>query len=114
MRALPALLTMILVALGLTGVSAPAGAASVPLPTAPSGLAVLSTTSTAVSLSWNGSTDNLVVSGYNIFRGTTKVATVPGTTGTVTGLTPSTNFTFSVQAVDEVGNVSANSNTVTA
>src|SRR5207245_8335924 len=66
-------------------------------PTTPTGLSVLSTTSSAVSLSWNAATDNLVVSGYNIFRNGTKVATVPGTSGTVTGLTASSTFTFSVQ-----------------
>jgi chitodextrinase len=90
------------------------GSADPIAPTAPSGLTVLSTTSTAVSLSWTGSTDNLVVAGYNIFRGTTKVATSPGTTGTVTGLTPSTTYTFTVQAVDEVGNTSPMSNTASA
>lgn len=90
------------------------GSADTIAPTAPSGLSVLSTTSSAVSLSWTGSTDNLVVSGYNILRGGTTVATVPGTTGTVSGLTPSTTFTFSVQAVDEVGNVSSPSNSVQA
>jgi hypothetical protein len=83
-------------------------------PTTPTGLAVLSTTSSAVSLSWTGSTDNLVVSGYNIFRGGTKVTTSPGTAGTVTGLSPSTTYTFTVQAFDEVGNTSGQSNSVTA
>jgi hypothetical protein len=83
-------------------------------PTAPGGLTVLSTTATAVSLSWTGSTDNLVVAGYDILRGATKVGSSPGTAGTVTGLTPSTTYTFSVRAVDEAGNTSATSNTVTA
>lgn len=83
-------------------------------PTAPSGLTVLSTTANSVSLSWTGSTDNLIVASYNIFQGTTKVASSPGTAGTVTGLTASTTYSFSVQAVDEVGNTSPMSNTVQA
>ncbi|HEY3606705.1 MAG TPA: cellulose binding domain-containing protein [Pseudonocardiaceae bacterium] len=83
-------------------------------PSTPTGLAVLSTTSNSVSMNWTAATDNLEVAGYNIFQGATKVASTPGTVITVTGLAASTSFTFSVQAVDEVGNVSGRSNTVTA
>jgi chitodextrinase len=90
------------------------GSADTIPPTAPTGLAVLSTTANSVSMNWIGSTDNLIVAGYNIFQGTTKVATSPGTVGTVTGLAASTTYTFSVQAFDEAGNISAKSNTVTA
>lgn len=83
-------------------------------PGTPTNLAVLSTTSTSVSMNWTAATDNLEVAGYNIFQGSTKVASTPGTVAMVTGLTPSTSYTFSVQAVDEAGNVSGRSNTVTA
>src|SRR5690242_18162637 len=61
-------------------------------PTTPTNLSVLSTTTSAVSLSWTGSTDNLVVSGYNILRGGAVVATSGGTAGTVSGLSPSTTY----------------------
>jgi hypothetical protein len=47
---------------------------------------VLSTTSSAVSLSWTGSTDNVVVSGYDVYAGTNVVATSPGTAATVNGM----------------------------
>ncbi|MCU1681282.1 MAG: cellulose-binding family [Amycolatopsis sp.] len=90
------------------------GSADTIAPTTPANLAVLSTTANSVSLNWTGSTDNLVVAGYNIYQGTTKVATSPGTVGTVNGLTASTAYTFSVQAVDEAGNTSGKSNTVSA
>lgn len=90
------------------------GSADTIAPTTPTNLAVLSSTATSVSLNWTGSTDNLIVSGYNIFQGSTKVATSPGTVGTVNGLTASTAYTFSVQAVDEAGNTSGKSATVSA
>lgn len=90
------------------------GSADTSPPTTPTGLTVLSTTSTSVSMNWTASTDNLVVASYNIFQGTTKAASTPGTVATVTGLNPSTTYTFSVQAVDEFGNTSGKSTTVTA
>jgi chitodextrinase len=90
------------------------GSADTVAPTTPTNLAVLSTTANSVSLNWTGSTDNLVVAGYNIFRGSTKIASGPGTVGTVNGLTASTVYTFSVQAVDEAGNTSGKSTAVSA
>ena len=90
------------------------GSADVIPPTTPTNLAVLSTTANSVSLTWTASTDNLGVASYNIYQGATKVATSPGTAGSVTGLAASTTYTFSVQAVDGFGNVSAKSATVSA
>ncbi|WP_223199521.1 cellulose binding domain-containing protein [Solihabitans fulvus] len=90
------------------------GSADVQPPTAPSGLGVLNTTSSSVSLSWTGSTDNLVLAGYNILQGGRKVATSPGTVATVSSLAPSTSYTFAVQAYDEAGNTSAVSNAISA
>lgn len=82
-------------------------------PTAPSGLKVLSTTSSQVSLNWTGSTDNVLVSGYDVLSGGKIVATSPGTAATVSGLSPSTSYSFTVEAYDEAGNLSAASGSVT-
>ncbi|HKX31330.1 MAG TPA: carbohydrate-binding protein [Blastocatellia bacterium] len=85
-------------------------------PTAPTNLTVTATTSTSISLAWNASSDNVGVSGYDIFRGSNETS-VGGTTTTgfiVTGLTPGTTFTFTVKAKDAAGNVSAVSNSVSA
>jgi chitodextrinase len=86
-------------------------------PTAPSNLAVSGKTDTSVSLSWTASTDNVGVTGYDIYRGTTLVKTVtgtpPATATTVTGLSPSTTYTFTVKARDAAGNTSPASNAVT-
>ena len=82
-------------------------------PTAPSGLTVTGKTSTSVSLSWTASTDDTGVTGYQVRQGGTVVATVTGTTATVSGLSPSTAYTFTVTARDAAGNTSGASNTVT-
>ena len=44
-------------------------------PSAPSGLTATATSSSSVSLSWTASTDNVGVTGYNIFRNGTKIGT---------------------------------------
>lgn len=90
------------------------GSADTQPPTAPSGLTVLSTTPNAASLSWTGATDNVSVAGYNVYSGSTIVATSPGPAATVTGLSPSTSYSFTVRAVDEAGNLSAPSAAVSA
>ncbi|QMU74016.1 glycoside hydrolase [Streptacidiphilus sp. P02-A3a] len=84
-------------------------------PSVPTGLTVTGTTSGSVSLSWTASTDNVGVTGYDVYRGSTKVATVTsGTTYTDTGLTAATAYSYTVDARDAAGNVSAASAAVTA
>ena len=81
-------------------------------PTAPTNLTASGTTSTTTNLTWTASTDNVGVTGYDVYQGATLKATVATTSYAVTGLTPSTAYTFSVQAKDAAGNVSASSNIV--
>jgi chitodextrinase len=81
-------------------------------PSAPAGLAAAGTTATSTNLSWGASTDNVGVTGYDVLRNGATVATVTGTSSTVTGLTPATAYTFQVKARDAAGNLSAGSNTV--
>ncbi|MGV9573379.1 carbohydrate binding domain-containing protein, partial [Streptomyces nigra] len=82
-------------------------------PSAPGGLRSTGKSSTSVSLAWNASTDNVGVTGYDVFRGSTQVLSgVSGTSATVGGLSPSTSYTFTVKARDAAGNVSAASNAV--
>ncbi|MFK4086449.1 PQQ-dependent sugar dehydrogenase [Kribbella sp. NPDC020789] len=83
-------------------------------PTAPGSLRSTNVTANSVSLAWNASTDNSgSIAGYDVYQGTTKVATTGSLTTTVTGLTPSTDYTFTVKARDPDGNASAASNAVT-
>ncbi len=81
-------------------------------PTAPTNLTASGTTATATNLSWTASTDNVAVTGYEVYEGTNLLNTVTGTTYNVTGLTASTAYSFSVKAKDAAGNISSSSNTV--
>ncbi|GIG20289.1 hypothetical protein Cch01nite_10130 [Cellulomonas chitinilytica] len=86
-------------------------------PSVPAALAASTTTTSSVPLSWGASTDNSGgsgLAGYQVFQGSTLVATVTTTSYTVTGLTANTAYTFTVKAKDNAGNVSAASNAVTA
>jgi Zn-dependent metalloprotease len=88
------------------------GAADTTSPSAPSSLAASGTTTTTTNLSWNASTDNVAVTGYNVYQGSTLKATVTSTSYAITGLTSNTAYTFSVKAKDAAGNISATSNVI--
>jgi agmatine deiminase len=80
------------------------------VPTAPTNLAAAGTTATATNLSWTAATDNVGVTAYDVYQGTTLKATVAITSYSVTGLTASTAYSFTVKAKDAAGNVSVASN----
>jgi Glycosyl hydrolase family 12/Cellulose binding domain/Fibronectin type III domain len=88
-------------------------------PSAPQNLTASNVTATGAALSWGASTDNVGVTGYNVFRrqGTsgsfTQIGSATGTSFAVTGLAGSTPYSFSVTARDAAGNTSGQSNTVT-
>ncbi|ABN52468.1 Fibronectin type III domain protein [Acetivibrio thermocellus ATCC 27405] len=83
-------------------------------PKPPANLQLISKTSSTVSMSWSPAEDNTGVSYYNIYNGSSVVQAVYGenTSCTVSGLLPFTQYSFTVRAVDESGNVSAPSNTL--
>ena len=86
-------------------------------PSAPTALTVSGTpTSSSVSLAWAASTDNVAVTGYEVFQngGSTAVASVTGTSATVSGLSASTAYSFTVKARDAAANRSAASSPATA
>jgi trimeric autotransporter adhesin len=82
-------------------------------PSAPTNLVASNVTQTAAQLNWSSSTDNVGVTGYDIFRGTTDIGDATSTSFNVTGLAPATTYSFTVRAKDAAGNVSAASNVVT-
>jgi chitodextrinase len=90
----------------------PGGSTDTTPPTAPTGLTASGTTATSTSLSWGASTDDVSVAGYHVLQNGAQIATVTGTTYTATGLTPSTAYTYQVNAFDPAGNVSTGSNTI--
>jgi streptogrisin C len=75
-------------------------------PTTPGNPRSTGVTTTSVSLAWDASVDNTGVTGYDVYRGTTLATTTASTSATVTGLTPNTEYSFTVQAKDAVGNKS--------
>lgn len=81
-------------------------------PTAPTNLIANNPTSNTMGLSWTASTDNVGVTGYDIYVGNTLKTSVSGTstTATVAGLAPLTPYTFYVIAKDAFGNASPQSN----
>ncbi|OXA83210.1 peptidase M4 [Flavobacterium columnare] len=88
------------------------GTSDTTAPTTPTNLVASGTTSTSTTLSWIASTDNVGVTGYNIYNGTTLLASSTTTSATVSGLKASTTYNFTVKAKDAAGNLSATSNAV--
>ncbi len=78
-------------------------------PSMPAGLATTTVTSTSISFSWTAATDDTAVVAYNIFRNGLYVASTTGTRYTITGLTPLSSHSITVQAYDAVRNKSARS-----
>ncbi|AVH60982.1 chitinase [Streptomyces dengpaensis] len=89
------------------------GGSDTQAPTAPGNLTSTGKTASSVSLSWGASSDNVGVSAYDIYSGSNQVLSVSGTSATVSGLSASTSYTFTVKARDAAGNTSAASNSVT-
>ena len=83
-------------------------------PTTPGNLRVTGTTSSTVSLAWDASTDDVGVTGYQVFRGTTLAGSATSTTFTDTGRSPSTTYSYTVVAQDASGKQSAASTAVNA
>ncbi|AUH40440.1 chitinase [Streptomyces sp. CMB-StM0423] len=84
-------------------------------PSAPGTPSAGTITDTSVALSWTAATDDKGIKNYDVYRGSTKVATVTDTKYTDTGLTAGTPYTYSVRARDTADQVgpSSGSRTVT-
>jgi PKD repeat protein len=90
-------------------------------PTVPGNLTATAASSTQINLAWTASTDDIGVTGYDVYRrplgGTfTQIAatTGTGTTYADSGLTPLTTYEYRARARDAAGNASGLSNTATA
>jgi len=78
-------------------------------PTIPTGLASSSITQTSFTLSWTPSTDNVGVTGYDIYKNGALHGTVTTTSVSITGLSAGTNYSITIKAKDLAGNVSPSS-----
>jgi beta-glucanase (GH16 family)/uncharacterized protein involved in high-affinity Fe2+ transport len=80
-------------------------------PSAPAGLAASGTTSTTTNLAWTATTapSGCSISSYTVLKGGVSTGTATGTSFAVTGLTASTNYSFTVEATDAAGTSAASS-----
>ena len=91
-----------------------AGSSDTTPPSIPQNLTAIAVSTSQIDLSWDASTDNVGVQGYDILRNL-EFYDVTTTTGySDSGLSPDTTYTYTVSAFDAADNTSANSATVSA
>ena len=73
---------------------------------------VTTTTSSAIVLNWDSSTDNVKVEGYKIYRNGKKIGTSATTNFTDIDVTAGTTYIYTIKAYDAAGNVSDESATL--
>lgn len=83
-------------------------------PTAATNLAVTSVGTNNIALQWTAATDNIGVSGYDIYVNGTLNGSTTATNTNVANLDPATAYTLYVVAKDAGGNFSPQSNSVSA
>ncbi|MEV2243045.1 fibronectin type III domain-containing protein [Streptomyces sp. NPDC049970] len=78
-------------------------------PTAPQGVTAQAGSATSAHVMWEQASDDKGITGYDVYREGTKVASVPPAKlmTDIDGLTASTAYTFTVRARDAAGNRSA-------
>ena len=84
------------------------------VPTSPTNLAASNIATTSLTLTWTASSDNVGVTGYEVYMNGILKTTVATTTASITGLTENTNYAFYVKAKDLAENSSGNSATINA
>ncbi len=80
------------------------GGSDTQAPTAPSNLSTGGITTSAITLDWTASTDNVGVTGYKVFKNGTQITTVTGTNYQFTGLSAGTTYALAVSAYDAANN----------
>ncbi len=75
-------------------------------PSTPANIHASAATSTTITVAWNASTDNVSVTGYNIYRNGTFITTSASLSYLDTGRSVSTSYTYAVSAYDAAANTS--------
>jgi chitodextrinase len=83
-------------------------------PSVPTGVNAVAASTTQINLSWSASTDDVGVAGYNIYRDGIFLKSVSTTSASDTGLSPDTQYCYTVSAYDAAGNESGWSDEVCA
>jgi len=75
----------------------------------PTGFTSTAVSSNQINLSWDASTDDIGVTGYNVYRDGVFLKSVTGTSTSDTGLNPDIEYCYTVSAYDAAGNESGQS-----
>ncbi len=81
-------------------------------PSAPTNLATSGITTDSITLNWSPATDNVSVTGYNLYRDGRMIGTTNSTTYTDSALGMSTTYAYTVTAIDSIGNESVQTTVV--
>jgi chitodextrinase len=82
-------------------------------PSAPANLRQTDATTTAISVSWDASTDDVGVAGYGLYENGALIGSTPSTSATLSGLSCGTSYVLGLDAYDASGNRSTQT-TITA
>ncbi len=88
------------------------GGSDTQAPSVPTGLVASNITSTSLTIFWKPSSDNIGVSGYEVYLGNHIVSTVSDTITNISGLITNTVYQFRIRSKDLVGNISGFSNSI--
>jgi chitodextrinase len=82
--------------------------ADVIAPSVPNGVTAVTISATQVTVHWNASTDagGSGLAGYRVYRAGTLITTTAATSYTDTGLSPGTQYCYTIRAYDGAGNAS--------
>ena len=90
------------------------GGGDVTAPSIPANLSATAQSSSSINLSWSASSDDTAVTGYTIYQNGSAVTTTSNTSYSDTGLTASTQYSYTVDAFDAAGNHSSQSTSANA
>ena len=94
---------------GVIGAGNPCAGVDTKPPSVPASVISTGTTASSISLSWAASTDDVGVTGYNIYRNGAKVNSSATPSYTDTGLAANTAYSYTISAFDAAKNESAQS-----
>lgn len=103
------LLALVVVGCGSSGGGGTVAAGDTTAPSVPTNPAATAGSASQINLSWTASTDDVGVTGYKIYKAGVYLKTVATTATSDTGLTASTNYCYTVSAIDAANNESAQS-----
>ena len=81
-------------------------------PTTPTNVVAANQTTTTIDVSWTAATDNVAVTGYNVYVNSVLTSQTASTTIQITGLMPNTSYAIEIEAKDLINNKSAKSTAI--